>query len=105
MKASKRKRLRARGWAVGDAKVFVGLTDEEAVLVELRLDLAENVRMLRQRSQLSQQELARRLGSSQSRVAKLEAGDASVSIELVLRALLQLGTTRRQLARMISRAA
>ena len=105
MKAIKRKRLEARGWAVGTASDFLGLTDAESAIVDLRLGLADNLKLLRQRSALSQEQLARRLGSSQSRVAKMEAGDASVSIELLLRALLHLGTTRQQLVRMISRAA
>src|SRR5581483_4278956 len=43
---------------------------------------------------LSQAVVAKRLGSSQSRVAKMEAGDPSVSLDLLLRALLALGATR-----------
>ncbi len=105
MKATKRKKLEAKGWRVGSAQDFLGLTDAEATIVELRIALADHLKTLRQRSALSQEELARRLGSSQSRVAKMEAGDASVSIELLLRGLLDLGTTRRQLGRMISQAA
>jgi hypothetical protein len=35
----------------------------------------------------------------------MEAGDHSVSIELLLRALLRLGTTKRELARLIATAA
>jgi len=105
MKAAKRKRLEANGWAVGRVQDFIGLSDAEAAIIDLRLGLAESLRSLRQRVGLSQVELARRLGSSQSRIAKMEAGDASVSIELLLRALLCLGTTCRQLGRMISRAA
>ena len=80
------------------------LTDEETAIIELRLDLAESLRALRRRSGLSQHDLARQLGSSQSRVAKMEAGDASVSLELLLRALLRLGATRRELGRVVGRA-
>ena len=105
MKPSKRKRLESRGWTVAATKEFLGLSEQESAIIELRLDLAENLRSLRHRSGLSQAELARRLKSSQSRVAKMEAGDASVSIELLLRALFQLGATRRQLGRVIGRAA
>jgi ribosome-binding protein aMBF1 (putative translation factor) len=105
MKASKRKRLEARAWKVGSAQEFLGLTDAENALVELRLSLAERLRALRQRRALTQVELAKHLGSSQSRVAKMEVGDTSVSIDLLLRALLQLGTTRQELGRLISHAA
>jgi ribosome-binding protein aMBF1 (putative translation factor) len=105
MKTSKRKRLEGRGWTVGGPKELLGLTDEENAIIEVRLDLAQSLRKLRQDSGVSQEELARRIGSSQSRVAKMEAGDASVSIELLLRALLRLGATRRQLGRVIGHAA
>ena len=105
MKTSKRKRLERRGWKVGDAKEFLDLSAEEAAIIEVRLDLAESLRTLRQQVRISQAELAGRIGSSQSRVAKMEAGDATVSIELLLRALLHLGATRRQLGRVIGRAA
>ena len=105
MKTNKRKRLEARGWTVGGAKEFLDLTETENAIIDLRLDLAESLRILRQRSGVSQDQLARRLGSSQSRIAKMEAADASVSIELLLRALLHLGATRRQLGRMIGHAA
>src|SRR4051812_42559856 len=105
MKTSKRKRLEGKGWTVGGTKEFLGLSDEENAIIEVRLDLAESLRTLRHQSGVSQEELARRIGSSQSRVAKMEAGDASVSIELLLRALLRLGATRRQLGRVIGHAA
>jgi ribosome-binding protein aMBF1 (putative translation factor) len=105
MKPSKRKRLEKRGWTVGSAREFLGLSDEENAIIEVRLDLAERLRTMRQEGGVSQAELARRIGSSQSRVAKMEAGDASVSIELLLRALFQLGATRRELGRVIGHAA
>jgi predicted XRE-type DNA-binding protein len=105
MKASRRKALEKRGWVFGDAKDLLKLTDEEAALIELKLDLAESLRTLRKKSGLSQVQAAKMLQSSQSRVAKMEAADPSVSIELLLRALLRLGATRRQLGHVIARAA
>jgi DNA-binding XRE family transcriptional regulator len=101
MKQSKRKALEKRGWVVSDATEFLKLSEEEAILIDLKLTLARSLRDRREEQHLSQEELAKRLGSSQSRIAKMEAGDRSVSIELLLRALLQLGTTRRELARII----
>ena len=105
MKASKKKRLERHGWRVGNTREFLELTSEENAIVEMRLDLAKRLRSLRLESGVSQQEFARRIGSSQSRVAKMEAGDTSVSIELLLRALLRLGATRRELGRVIGHAA
>ena len=102
MKTSKRKRLEASGWRVGTAAELLDLSAEEELLVEIKLALAEAVRARRAKRGWSQTELARRMGSSQSRVAKLEAGDRSVSIDLLILALLGLGATRGDLARVLA---
>jgi len=102
MHENKRKRLKARGWKVGSAKDFLGLDDQEAAFIELRLRLASSLRDLRRRRRLTQIDLARILRSSQSRIAKMETGDPSVSLDLLVRSLLALGTSARQLSRMIS---
>jgi DNA-binding XRE family transcriptional regulator len=102
MKPAKRKRLIARGWAVGDAREFLGLSEEEAAFVELKLALAMNLRERRLKRGMTQTQLAKRLESSQSRVAKMEAGDRSVSLDLLVRSLLTVGATRRELAKVIA---
>jgi ribosome-binding protein aMBF1 (putative translation factor) len=102
MKKSKRKRLEAAGWRVGTPKEFLGLTDEEAVMIELKLQLAKALREERSRRKLTQHGLSRKLGSSQSRVAKMEAGDPSVSLDLLVRSLLKIGASRRDVARHLS---
>ena len=102
MKLEKRKQLEAAGWKVGTVREFLDLTDEEAALIELKLDLARAVKAERIRRKMTQDELGRLLGSSQSRVAKMEAGDPSVSIDLLVRSLLRMGATRRDLARHLS---
>jgi ribosome-binding protein aMBF1 (putative translation factor) len=102
MDRKKRERLDAAGWTVGSAKEFLGLEDAEAALIEVKLTLSQALRKKRKRGGISQVELARRLRSSQSRVAKMEAGDPSVSIELIVRSLLALGATRRELASAIA---
>jgi DNA-binding XRE family transcriptional regulator len=101
MQHSRRKALTAAGWRVGSARQFLELSDAEAALVELKLALSDTLRRSRIASGLSQVELANRMGSSQSRVAKLEAGDPSVSLDLLVRALLAAGATRRALAKAI----
>jgi hypothetical protein len=105
MRTSKRKRLQAAGWKVGDAKSFLGMSDEEAALVEMKLALADHLRRRRLARHVSQVELAGQLGSSQSRVAKMEAADGSVSLDLLVRALLVLGETPRAVARVLGRNA
>lgn len=103
MDAKKRKRLEAAGWAVSDAASFLKLTPEEAALVEMRLALSRSLRERRLAASLTQTALAKQLGSSQSRVAKLEAGDASVSLELLIRALFSVGAGRKDVARALAR--
>ena len=99
MDTRKRKRLEAAGFAVGSATDFVGLTPEEQSLVEMKLALGAHVRRWRTRAKLTQAALAKRLQSSQSRVAKLEAGDPSVSLDLLARAAIAAGATQREVAR------
>ena len=103
MDARKRKRLEAAGWTVGEARDFLKLTPDEAALVEMRLALSRSLRERRLDAGFTQTALAKQLGSSQSRVAKLEAGDASVSLELLIRALLAIGASRREVATALAR--
>ncbi|MBI4951322.1 MAG: helix-turn-helix transcriptional regulator [Myxococcales bacterium] len=104
MDKAKRARVVRGGWRVGTADEFLGLTPEEAALIEVKLALSEGLRARRLAMSVSQVELARRLGSSQSRVAKMEAADPSVSMDLLVRAHLALGATARDLARTIGKA-
>jgi len=100
-RSSSWERLKAKGWREGSVADLLGLTPEEETLIELKLDLAQAVRERRRTQGLTQTGLAEQLGSSQSRVAKIEAGDPSVSLELLVRALLTLGTTRECLGGLI----
>ena len=77
MDKRKQKRLEAAGWQVGSAAEFLGLSEAEAQLVEMKLALSAQLRTTRQRRHWTQTALAKRLGSSQSRVAKMETGDPS----------------------------
>jgi ribosome-binding protein aMBF1 (putative translation factor) len=98
MDVKKRKRLEAAGFRVGSAADFLELTPEESALIDLKLSLGRLVRSTRQRARLSQQRLAGKLHSSQSRVAKLEAGDASVSLDLIVKAAFAAGAKKADLA-------
>ena len=102
MNKEKRERLEAQGWRVGSTAEFLDLSPEEMAYIELRLRLSEAVRELRGKRQLTQAQLAKKLQSSQSRIAKLEAADESVSLDLLIRSFLALGATSRDLARVIS---
>jgi transcriptional regulator with XRE-family HTH domain len=102
MKEEKRRRLESAGWKVSSAADFLGLTAEEEALVELKLRLATWLRTARARRNWTQTEFARRIGSSQSRVAKMEAGDPSVSLDLMFRSAFAAGATQRDLGRFIA---
>ena len=91
MEKAKRLALERAGFRLGDAEEFLELPEEERRLVELRVRLIKTVRRLRQRRRVTQQQLAAILKSSQSRVAKLEAGAADVSLDLLFRGLFALG--------------
>jgi len=101
-KATKR-RLEAAGWAVGDTRDFLGLSEAEAEFIEMKLALAADLRARRVAQHLNQTQVARLIGSSQSRVAKMEAADPSVSVDLLIRTLLKLGAARRDVAKSVSR--
>lgn len=105
MNSRKLKRRRAAGWKMGSPREFLGLNEQEAALVELKLALVAAVREARRRHGLSQIDLAQRMRSSQSRVAKIETGDQSVSLDLIVRALFAAGATRRELQRALSTVA
>ena len=101
MKASKKKKLEAIGYRVSDAQEFLGMTDEEYALAEMKALLTASIKELRKSKRVSQAKLAEMIGSSQSRVAKMEAGDPSVSSDLLFRGMLALGATRKDISRVI----
>ncbi len=102
MKEAKKKRLEKAGWQVGDTQDFLGLTDAEMAMIDVRLTLASALKHRRRDLKISQQQLAERIGSSQSRVAKMEAGDPSVSLDLLLRSLIYSGSTSAEIGQALA---
>lgn len=98
MDKRKKRLLEEHGWKVGDAQSFLGLSDEEMEYIEIKIALSQKVKELRILRKLTQEEMAKLIGSSQSRVAKMETGDPSVSIDLQVKSLIALGATRTELA-------
>lgn len=101
MKPSKKKKLEAAGWKVGSASEFLELSDAEEMLVSMKLALASSVKAMRQEKKLTQDGLAKMIGSSQSRIAKLESADRSVSMELLVRSLAKMGASREHIGRIV----
>jgi len=102
MNQAKKKRLEKKGWKVGTVAELLNLTPDESAYIEMKLALSQSVRARREHQRLTQTQLAKLLKSSQSRVAKIEAGDQSVSLDLLVRSLVVLGASRRDLAQVIA---
>ncbi|MDQ2688015.1 MAG: helix-turn-helix domain-containing protein [Armatimonadota bacterium] len=102
MDSAKRERLEAAGFKIGTVTEFLNLSPEEEAFVELKLALSAHLKQRRQQRRLSQASLAKQLHSSQSRVAKMEAGDPTVSVDLLIRALLASGSTTSEIGEMIA---
>ena len=102
MDKAKKQRLEKKGWKVGNVDEFLALTPDESAYIELKWALSKSVRQRREHKNLTQVQMARLLKSSQSRVAKIEAGDTTVSLDLLVRSLIVLGATRQEVARVIA---
>jgi ribosome-binding protein aMBF1 (putative translation factor) len=104
MRESKRRKLQSKGWKLGSAKDLLGLSIQEEMYIELRLKLAEGLKARRRATGVTQVNLAKTLKSSQSRVAKMEAGDPTVSLDLLVKSILALGASNRELAAIIAKS-
>ena len=102
MDKEKRKKLEAKGWRVTTVAEFLELTPEEERLIELRLALSSALKEQRIKANLTQEKAAELLHSSQSRIAKMEAGDKSVSLDLLIRSLFGLGITLPDFSELLS---
>jgi len=102
MDSKKKKKLEAKGWVFGDAADFFGLTPEEARLIDLKLALRACIKAERTKQNVTQEDLAKAMGSSQSRIAKIERGDPAVSVDLLLKALMVLGMSNKQISKIIA---
>ena len=99
-----RARLEAAGWRVGSVQEFLGLSNDEMAYIEIRLVLSDQLKKRRAAKRISQVKLAKLLSSSQSRVAKMEAADPTVSLDLLIRSLLATGHSPAEIGKAIARA-
>ena len=95
-------KLQKAGFKVGTVQEFLGLSDAEMVIIEMRIALGKKIRVAREQQKLTQSDLAKRIRSSQPRVAKIEAGEEGVSLDLMTKAALAVGMTRKQIAKAIA---
>ncbi len=101
MDKKKRQQLEEKGFRVGSAADFLELTPEEEAYIDIRLDISNMVKSQRAKRGWTQEQLARAIGSSQSRIAKLEGGDPGISMDLMIKALLRLGTSKKQIGKLL----
>lgn len=101
MEQTKKERLESKGWKFGTASDFLELTPEESICVEIKLALSHSLKERRQKI-MTQKDLAAQIGSSQPRIAKAENGDASVSMELLIRAILATGAMPQDIGKIIA---
>jgi DNA-binding XRE family transcriptional regulator len=97
MNKAKREALQTAGFQLGTVQDFLGLTDWENQFVQLKYNLRKIVKRRREAQNLTQHDVARRIKSSQSRVAKIEAGAEDTSLDLLFRCLFAVGGDLREL--------
>jgi len=102
MDKQKKKALESKGYMVSSVDTFLGLSREESEYIELKLALSQALTQRRKQSDLTQVQLAKILKSSQSRIAKLERGDPTVSLDLLVKSLLAMGATKKGIGKAIS---
>ena len=101
MDKRKKKNLESKGYKVGSVEEFLGMSAEESEYIELKLALSDALAQRRKKSNLTQAQLSKMLKSSQSRIAKMENGDPTVSVDLLIKSLLALGADKKSIARAI----
>jgi predicted transcriptional regulator len=99
MDKNKKRKLEASGWRIGSVADFLELSEEESAYIELKLSLSKDLQKRRRSLKLTQLDVAQMIKTSQSRVAKMEAGDPSVSIDLLVKSLLALKMSKQILLR------
>lgn len=101
MESKKREKLEEKGFRIGSTADFLELTPEDEAYIDIRLDISNLVKAQRAKKEWTQEKLALAIGSSQSRIAKLEGGDPGISMDLMFRALLRLGTSKKQIGKLL----
>ena len=104
MKSEKKAILNKNGWKVGTTSEFLKTSPEEAAYLEIRIAFAELIKSLRKKNHLRQADLAKRLHTSQSRVAKIESADPTVSLDLMAKSAFSMGATTKEIANAIRAA-
>ncbi|MDZ7718529.1 MAG: helix-turn-helix transcriptional regulator [Balneolaceae bacterium] len=101
MDEKRRKELEAKGFQIGSAADFLELAPEEEAFIEIHLELSGLIKSQRKKIGWTQEQLASAIGSSQSRIAKMEAGDSGITLDLMMKALLKLGVSKQEIGKLL----
>ena len=101
MKPAKRQKLLNAGYRVTDTQEFLGLSESEAAVIALKIALVQRLREARLANGITQTALAKLIKSSQSRIAKMEAGASDITLDLIIKTLFALGVTPKELGKTI----
>ena len=102
MDRKKKSALESKGYKVGSVDELLGLSKEESEYIDLKLTLSQALSETRKKNKLTQAQLAKKIKSSQSRVAKMEKGDPTVSLDLLVKSLLAMGVDKKGIAEVIA---
>lgn len=102
MNKKTQKKLERGGWKVGDVQEFLNLSEEEMKLIEIRIVLGKFLKKQREKNGYTQLQLARKIRSSQSRIAKMENGNNNVTIDSLLKSLLYLKTPINEICKTVA---
>jgi predicted XRE-type DNA-binding protein len=97
-------RLAAAGWVETTVEEFLGLSETESALIEIRLALGRAVAKRRKKNRWTQSQVAKAIGSTQSRVALVEQADPEVSADLILKALIATGVKSRDITKALTQS-
>ena len=91
MKEVKKRILEVNGYKVTDSDAWLGLSKEESQLVDIRVALAQELERVRKAKGITQAELARRVGTKQSGVARMLNNPDTSTMDNLVKGLMALG--------------
>ena len=101
MDTKKRKQLEAAGYQITDSADWLGLTPQEQAIVNMRVNFALEIERVRKASNITQRELADKIGTRQSGVARMLNNPTTATIDSLIKTLLALGASPKRIAALI----
>ena len=93
MTKEKIKKLEAMGFKVTTTKDWLRLSVEEEKVIEMRVALAAELEKMRKEAGLTQAQLAKKLGTKQSGVARMINNPDTATIDNLIKAMVAMGAS------------